>query len=358
MKYVDKTYIRLVGSQLEQFKETGRENYKFRCPYCGDSDKRKNLTRGYLFEKDGSYIFKCFNCPTVRSLRNFLKDQSFSLYKDYQKAKILSSGKSEPRTVIETIKDDDIKTDTSTHFKKQAHIGNKILRTLTVSTENDKARNYLLGRGIPSQKLSTLYYVEDINTITTRIPRYQDTVFNKQDAIVIPFIQDGIVTHLQLRMFDGDMRYMTLECESCDNKIYGLDLIDSNDIVYVFEGAFDAMFCNGIALANGALHTFIPVLDNMFDEYVFVYDMDVVSNKDILASANKSIANGAKLLLYDNMALSNSNNNKDLNDLINSKIVVDVKKYLKRNTYTGFGARMYLDKIKKIDKHSSPFSLM
>ena len=54
MKYVDKTYIRLVGSQLEQFKETGRENYKFRCPYCGDSDKRKNLTRGYLFEKDGS----------------------------------------------------------------------------------------------------------------------------------------------------------------------------------------------------------------------------------------------------------------------------------------------------------------
>lgn len=44
----------------------------FNCPYCGDSDKNKNKTRGNVyFENLG---FKCFNCGQVRDLKGLVSD--------------------------------------------------------------------------------------------------------------------------------------------------------------------------------------------------------------------------------------------------------------------------------------------
>ena len=48
MIHIDAKYISLVSARLGKFKRTKNNLYTFRCPYCGDSKKNKNKTRGYL----------------------------------------------------------------------------------------------------------------------------------------------------------------------------------------------------------------------------------------------------------------------------------------------------------------------
>lgn len=353
MNYIDNMYVRLMGAYLQEFKETSKGTYTFRCPICGDSDTSRTKTRGYFYVKGGKYKFKCHNCGNGSSFQFFMKNQNYNLFQKYKKDMLMSTQQIKEKNEINA---DDIKTNTSKIFKKHAHIGNKILKSLRRASDVKFSRDYLIDRKIPSHLIDTLYYVDDINEITSKIEKYSKQQFKNNSAIVIPFINDGIVTHLQMRMFDSDMRYMTLECEETDTKIYGLNNINENDTVYVFEGAFDAMLCNGIAVCNGSLHTFIDYLTQKFgDDYVLVYDKDMIYNKQILDSVNKSIAYGCKIVLYDKQIVNSDA--KDLNEMVINGLITNINNYFKDNTYTGFRAKMYLDKIKQIDKHTSPFAI-
>lgn len=356
MKYIDKMYIRLVSPYLDRFKETSSEVYQFRCPYCGDSEKSKTLARAYIYITDDKYKFKCHNCGHTASFYQFLKDQSFTLFTDYRKDKLMSRGKPAPveKRVIDK---DSVKTNTSSVFKKQLSPGNKALKTIHAAHTIKKSYDYLRSRNIPEEKIKSLYYTEDINFVTKLLPKYKDRKFIPADAIVIPFINsDGIVTHIQFRLFDGNLRYMTLECIPDNVKIYGMDTIDKSEMVYVFEGPFDSMFCNGVAVANGALHTLIPHLSKELNEYTLVYDKDLVSNKQVFASLQKAINSDCNVLLYDTEIINSAA--KDLNDMVSEGLITDVDNYLLNNTYKGFKAKMYLDRIKQINKTASPFSLL
>jgi len=83
LNVVDSKYISLVSARLQKFSKKNRGLYTFRCPYCGDSQKYKNKTRGYLYPIKNDYNFKCHNCGVTRSLTNFLKDQDPIIYKQY-----------------------------------------------------------------------------------------------------------------------------------------------------------------------------------------------------------------------------------------------------------------------------------
>ena len=83
MLYIDSKYIGLVSARLEKFKRTKDHLYTFRCPYCGDSKKSKNKTRGYLFQNKGNFIFKCHNCGMSKGFSAFLKDTDTVLHGQY-----------------------------------------------------------------------------------------------------------------------------------------------------------------------------------------------------------------------------------------------------------------------------------
>ena len=83
MSFVDTKYIGLVSVRLQKFSKKKEGLYAFRCPYCGDSQKNKNKTRGYIYRSKNDHNFKCHNCGVSRSFTNFLKDQDVSLYDEY-----------------------------------------------------------------------------------------------------------------------------------------------------------------------------------------------------------------------------------------------------------------------------------
>ena len=57
--------------------------YRFRCPYCGDSQKSQSKARGHVVEKWRKRFFKCHNCRLSKSFGQFLKDMDADLYAEY-----------------------------------------------------------------------------------------------------------------------------------------------------------------------------------------------------------------------------------------------------------------------------------
>ena len=74
MDLVDSKYIGLVSSRLLKFKKVKADLYNFRCPICGDSQKNKSKTRGYLYAVKADMNFRCHNCGASMTLSNFLKE--------------------------------------------------------------------------------------------------------------------------------------------------------------------------------------------------------------------------------------------------------------------------------------------
>ena len=72
---------RLYGC-LERVQEVSG-GYRFRCPYCGDSQKSQSKARGHVVEKWGKRFFKCHNCGLSKSFGQFLKDMDADLYAEY-----------------------------------------------------------------------------------------------------------------------------------------------------------------------------------------------------------------------------------------------------------------------------------
>ena len=83
MDLVDSKYISLVSSRLQKFKRVKADLYNFRCPICGDSQKNKSKTRGYLYTIKADVNFKCHNCGSSMTFSSFLKKIDTTMHKQY-----------------------------------------------------------------------------------------------------------------------------------------------------------------------------------------------------------------------------------------------------------------------------------
>ena len=83
MDLVDSKFIGLVSSRLTKFKRIKSDLYNFRCPICGDSQKNKSKTRGYLYSVKADMNFRCHNCGALMTLSNFLKEIDPVIHKQY-----------------------------------------------------------------------------------------------------------------------------------------------------------------------------------------------------------------------------------------------------------------------------------
>ena len=71
--YIDLKFISEISARLGLFKKKSDYLYNFRCPHCGDSQKSKLKSRGYMYRKKNDMFFKCHNCGIGQNLTNFLK---------------------------------------------------------------------------------------------------------------------------------------------------------------------------------------------------------------------------------------------------------------------------------------------
>ena len=331
MSYIDTKYIGLISPQLDNFTQKKKSLYNFRCPYCGDSQKRKNKSRGYLFEYKDSYVYKCHNCGVTKSLAKFLQDHSVGLYDQYllerYKEGTTGKGRRVPNPTFEFKKPE---------FEKiviKKTIFDSLPKLSDLNTTHP-AKQYLLNRKIPEIHFSNFYYAEDFNAWENN----GNTI--KESRIILPLIsEDGNVFGYQARSLNKNatLRYITTILDKQYPKLFGLDRINKNENIYVTEGPFDSLFLsNGLAMCGADV-----ILDRiLFPDHTFVYDNEP-RNKQIVQRIDKTIRQNDKVVIWPSNIKE-----KDINDMFLAGH--DVESVVKCNTYSGLEAQVKFNLWKKI----------
>ena len=323
MDLIDSKYVGLVSSRLQKFKKVKSNLYNFRCPICGDSQKNKNKTRGYLYQVKNNTNFKCHNCGASMSLNNFLKTMDTTLHKQYTLEKF-KEGHTGRNFVAE---------EPTFTFKKPVF---KSKLDLPKASEDPDARRYLEKRKLNPEKF---YFTDSFKRWTNTKKQTFDTIGRDEPRIIIPmYNQDKDLIGFQGRsLIPNSVKYITVMLEDEAPKIYGLDTINEDLPIYVVEGPFDSTFVNNsVALcgSDGDLGYFKG------SDTILVYDNEP-RNREIVNRIGKCIDRGEKVVIWPSGI-----EEKDINDMVLSGH--DVMSMIKLNTYSGLEAKVKFNSWKKV----------
>lgn len=329
MKWYDVKYVNLISSRLSLFKQTKSNVWNFRCPYCGDSKKSKTKARGYLYEKKDTLLFTCKNCQHGTTFKIFLKDQDVLIYKEY----VIEAYKN--KNVTAPIK----KTDVLSGFTKPISSILSCCSPLYRLPKDHMCVKYVKDRGISYRFFRDLYYIEDINILTSKLPEYKDNKFKKDAKLVIPYTNEkGKLTHIQLRTIEGHgIRYITLTLDDSAQKVYGLDRVDFGKEIRVVEGPLDSLFVFN-SIASGGID--LLSLSEYSDDMVFIFDKQP-RNESVVLQIEKAIAKGVKICL-----LPSNLKGKDINQFVLNGY--NIETIIRENTFKGLKAKLAFSKWRKI----------
>ena len=323
MDLTDSKYIGLVSSRLQKFKRVKDNLYNFRCPICGDSQKNKNKTRGYLYQVKNNTNFKCHNCGASMSFNNFVRTIDPTLHKQYTLEKF-KQGHTGRNFVVESPKLEFSKP----VFKKSIN--------LPKASSNFTANQYLVNRKINPEKF---YYADKFMEWTNTQKRTFDTITRDESRIVIPmYDSDKNLIGFQGRALGKSFtKYITVMLDEEAPKVYGLDTIDKTSTVYITEGPFDSTFIrNSIAMCGADADISNWGISNP----VWVYDNEP-RNREIVERIRKTIDTGSSIIIWPNNI-----EQKDINDMVLAGH--EIMSVLKLNTYSGLEAKIKFNNWKKI----------
>ena len=324
MDLIDSKYIGLVSSRLQKFKRVKSDLYTFRCPICGDSQKNKNKTRGYIYPVKNNTNFKCHNCGASLSFNNFLKHIDPTLHKQYTLEKF-KEGHTGKNFVVEEPK-----------FEFKKPIFKKRL-DLPKASENPIAKLYLEKRLLNPDKF---YFADKFQEWTnTQKPTFSRIVRDESRIIIPLHTREGEIFGFQGRSLGpSKVKYITVILDDSIPKVYGLDEVSTDETVYVTEGPFDSTFVkNAIAMCGSDI-----LLDslNLGDDIVYVLDNEP-RNKEICNRISKLIDGGKKVVIWPKAVQQ-----KDINDMVLAGL--SVMNVLKSNTYRALEAKIKFNEWKKV----------
>ena len=331
--YIDKKFVSLVSPKLEKFKQKSEFLWNFRCPICGDSHKNKAKTRGYFYRRKSDLFYTCHNCGTSLSMGNFLKTVDMSLYREYQmeRFKNESSGNvAKPDFAMAKIKP---------VFKAKIN-----LPTINSLHEDHVAKQYLLKRKLPRDRLDDVYYAANFKSfVIEMLPNY-DKALHDEPRIVFPFYdQDKKLLGFQGRtLTDSKVKYITVKLDDDNKKVFGLDRIDFTKRIYVVEGPIDSMFLqNCVATMDASLYNITLLLGN--HDYVFIHDNEP-RNAAIVKQMAKTISHNKNIFIWPQGVDA-----KDINDwILTGTTPSEIQRIIDTNTFEGLRAKLEYERWRKV----------
>lgn len=334
MLWLEHKYINMLSGRLERFSRVGQNTYKFRCPICGDSEKDRRKTRGYVFMREGMLRYFCHNCGASMKLPWFIKAVDPTLYLEYVKEKLKESG--QQNEVVEFA--EKMKPPV---FVKTTQL--KELKKVSSLKPEHPVKQYVQTRKIPTSYHYKLFYCPRFCEWTNGIlPEKfsKDSLSRDEPRLIIPFLdEDKRLFGYQGRSFSKTgQRYITIMLDESKPKMFGLDTVDTNKNIYVLEGPIDSMFVpNAVASAGGDLISQIKLTNFPKDNIVIVYDNEP-RNKEIVKHIEKAIDSEYRVCIWPTTM-----EHKDVNDMILGGYTSEqVKEIIDDCTYHGPTARLHL----------------
>ena len=322
MDLVDSKFIGLVSSRLQKFKKIKTDLYNFRCPICGDSQKNKSKTRGYLYSVKADVNFRCHNCGASMTLSNFLKTIDPVIHKQYVFERF-KDGHTGRGTVVEDPK-----------FNFETPIFKKTI-DLPRASEIPIAKKYLEKRKLDATKF---YFAEKFQQWVNSHKQTFDTIHRDESRIIIPLYYKKDLVGVQGRSLGpNSVKYITTIFYDDAPKIYGLDNIRRDAPVFVTEGPFDSTFIrNSIAMCGADGDVGKWGVSNP----VWVYDNEPRS-KEITTRISDTIDRGDNVVIWPNQIKE-----KDINDMVLAGH--DVQSIVESNIYKGLEANLQFNTWKRI----------
>lgn len=335
---IEVDYINRISPTLERFKWSRYGKVAtFRCPFCGDSQKNTRKTRGFLYEHDSKWSFKCHNCSASHTFYNFLQELYQDLFTQYRLDTMKSKTNFNGWDIAPTKGSETAQKRATIDFLQQ---GNTSVASLP---ENHPASVYTRSRMIP--KLDRITYTENFkewvddhfrNHDYTRLPEDQRILFELRD-------ERGRLFGVNARSLDKDafLRYITIKDDS-HIKVYGMDRVNRTLPVFILEGPIDSlMIPNAVALVGGD----VGEVANLFcDNNVYIALDNEPRSRDTISRMDKAIQTGCNVCFWDI-----PEQYKDVNDMVlNGYTRQEITKHILENSYKGAKAKLMLSKWRKV----------
>lgn len=207
------------------------------------------------------------------------------------------------------------------------------------------AKQYCIGRKLPEHTYDKLYYAEDFKSFVDELlPDHEKDLKENDPRLIIPFYDDdGTLLAVQGRALrDSKIRYITIKLAEESIKIFGLDTVNKDEKIYVFEGPIDSLFItNAVATADANLINAVNYLPK--EKLVLVFDNEP-RNKDICNLMDRAIEQHFQICIWPEMMQE-----KDINDMIlngfTSEELVDI---IDKNTFVNLRAKIEFIQWKKV----------
>lgn len=334
--YTDMKYINLISTQLHNFQRKNENLYNFRCPFCGDSVKKKSKARGYLYQKRTDMFFHCHNCGQSNTFGNFLKQIDQYVHRQYvlERYKDGTTGKGSNTAVPEF----SFKSSTPVFYQSLS------IPKLTDLPETHFARKYVTNRGIPDKYHSLMHFAQDFKSFVDEIVTDKSYHLIENDPrLVIPFYDENKeLIALQGRAFmNSKLRYITIKTKEDAPKIFGLDRVDFSKQVYVVEGPIDSLFLeNSVAMAGSDFSSVHhnELLNALGERRATIVFDNEPRNLEILKKMELVIRNGWNICIWPTNIRE-----KDLNDMFLSGLAEEtIKEVINTNTHYDLMAKTQL----------------
>jgi len=324
-----------MSSRLGRFTKKKDDLYNFRCPICGDSQKNKSKSRGYVYRKKNDYFYMCHNCGISITFYNFLKQVDPTLLKEYQLERYTNG---------ETRNNNYPKPSFDEFKTEQPVFKEKIQLPSIASLEEDHfARKYVQQRKIPIELQNSLYYANDFKQFVGSFGIEKD-IPDGDKRLVIPFYdkEKNLIAFQGRALGESKIRYITIKLHDDVKKIYGAERIDPEKKIYVFEGPIDSMFIkNSVATADSHLEAITDVFDK--SSVVLVFDNEP-RNKEIVKQIERAIDNHMNVVIWPEMIVE-----KDVNEMVLNGFSTDeIQDILDNHTHQNLRAKMEFINWKKI----------
>lgn len=334
--YIDRKFLLLISPKLQRFVQKKTDLYNFRCPICGDSEKNKTKSRGYVYRKKNDYFYMCHNCGISTTFYNFLDKISPDLVKEYalERYKDGETGNNNyPKPSFDEFK-------TKPVFKKT-----KInLESIDSLPDGHYAKEYVKTRQIPEQHHKELYFAPDFKKFVESLGIEKENLKEDDPRLILPFYNENkeLVAFQGRALGESKIRYITIKLHEDSYKVFGLDRIDQEKMIYVVEGPIDSLFLdNTVATADSNLEAITKIFDR--SKVTLVYDNEP-RNKELVKIIDKSIENHFNVVIWPQMIDS-----KDINDMVLEGFSPDeLQDIISNNTFVNLRAKAEFVNWKKV----------
>ena len=342
MLSIESKYIRLISSRLRNFKQKKDYLWNFSCPICGDSKKNLSKARGYVFQKGTNLFFNCHNCGVGTNLGNLIKQVDPSLHKEYvlERYKSGESGFSNFKSPSF-----DIPAPRFDKVAKEKHFEHA--EWVSKLPSGHFCLVYCTNRRFLSIMRDTLLFTPNYKKFCDALVPNHGKEITADARLVIPFYDKYNtligVSGRALENSDYKLRYVTLRTtESQDKLIYGIDKVNTNELVKIVEGPLDSMFLtNCVGSGDSALIQTAKLIDA--ENKVLIFDNEP-RNKEIVKLMDDAIKLGYNVVIWPDMM-----EQKDINEMVMAGFSPDeIERIISSNTFTGLRAQMKFISWKKI----------